>query len=145
MKEKIEYYKASQENLLAFSKEEPFSFNKLSSLGSLRTSKFYSDFGQNWLKAILITVCIIGFLFYGLFLLSLKNIELDISVKGLKFFFNNLIHYYPQFLNPTHKLSFFNEIGELGKLSSSIDLISRVFIGIGIFETIRSFRKYVRK
>jgi hypothetical protein len=145
VKEKIEYYKASQVNLLLSTKEETFSFNKLSSIWSLKVSKFYSDYGQNWFKALFVTIFLIGFLFYGLFLISLENIEFDFSVKGINFYYINLLEYYPQFLNPTHKISFINEIGVLGKLSSMIDLLSRIFIGIGFFEIIRSFRKYVRK
>jgi len=144
LKEKIEYYKASQENLLLATKKESFSFKKLSSLYSLRVSKFYSDYGQNWIRAFIITV-FIGLFFYGIYILSLANYKLDLSKDGFNYFNKYLLQYFPQFLNPTHKLSFTDDFGVIGKWSSAIDLFSRVFTGIGIYEIIRSFRKYVRK
>ncbi|MFT5892263.1 MAG: hypothetical protein ACI9Y7_002373 [Dokdonia sp.] len=144
-KNRLEYYKASQINLLRSTKEEAFSWNKISSLLSLRVSKFYSDFGQNAVKAFFITVFLLGPIFYGLFVLSLENITFDFSEKGRKFFFEEILKYYPQFLNLTHKYTLLENVSSLGNFSLLIDLFSRIFIGIGIFEMIRSFRKYVRK
>lgn len=145
LKDKIEYYKASQENLLLSSKGEKWSFKKWSSVISISVSKLYSDFGQNWIQSLTITVFIIGPIFYGLVLWSSTDLMVDISKDGVEYFYHNLLQYYPQFLNPTHKLTYFDNLFGLGKWTSLIDIISRVFIGIGIFETIRSFRKYVRK
>lgn len=145
LKDKIEYYKASQENLLLYSKSEKGSFKKLSSILSICVSKCYSDFGQDWIRSFSITVFIIGPLFFGMLLWSTKSLTVDFSLRGFNYFLSSLLKYYPQFLNPTHKLSYFNELFGLGNWTSLIDIISRIFIGIGIFETIRSFRKYVRK
>jgi hypothetical protein len=145
VKDKIEYYKASQENLLLSTKRENRSLKNMSSLFSLMTARYYSDYGQNWIKAFLLIVIIIGPFFYWLLILSTNNIEIDLSSKGINYFIDELLQHFPQFLNPTHKLSYFDDIFNFGKWSTAIDLVSRIFIGIGIFEMIRSFRKYVRK
>lgn len=145
LKDKIEYYKASQIYLLETTKTESNSWNKVSSIISIYTSKFYSDYGQNWIKSFVLVFFIIGPIFFGLFIVSMKNIEIDLSPTGISFYFTDILQYYPEFVNPTHKSSFLRETYPYGKLSLFIDLISRIFIGLGIYETIRSFRKYVRK
>ncbi|MFK5889432.1 MAG: hypothetical protein QM486_01730 [Flavobacteriaceae bacterium] len=144
LKDKINYYKASQENLLLATKKDTFSFNKLSSLASLSVSKHFSDYGQNWIKALGLTI-ILCFLFFGLLILSLENIKFDLSTEGFTYYFKNLLQYFPQFLNPVHQLNFINSFGIAGKWSPTIDLLSRILTGIGIYEIIRSFRKYIRK
>ena len=62
--------------------------------------------------------------------------SIDFSVDGFNYFRKELLQYYPQFINPTHKLSYFDNLFGLGKWSSAIDFISRIFIGIGVFEAI---------
>lgn len=77
-------------------------------------------------------------------MLLMSNYDLAWSTDG----FRENIANYIKFINPTHKLNFMDT--EFYKYSDNdwfviFDLLGRIFVGIGIFETIRSFRKYSRK
>ncbi|GEM_PF-3485190 len=144
-KDKVEYYKTSQEALLDHLLTENSHIKNLSSIISIKFSNFYSNHGSNWIKALLITVVIIGLPTFSLFVYSLKTIQADFSIKGFEYFISNFFSYFPQFLNPLHKIDFLdNQRYPVGFWTGWVDLISRILIGIGLFETVRSFRKYVR-
>lgn len=144
-RDKVEYYKTSQEALLDHLLTENSVIENLSSIISIKFSNFYSNHGSNWIKALLITVFIIGLPTFSLFVYSIKTIQADFSMQGFEYFMSNLFSYFPQFLNPLHKIDFLdNKIYVLGFWTGWIDLIARILIGIGLFETVRAFRKYVR-
>ncbi len=144
LNDKIEYYKASQKFLYKKLYHQKKSKRVIGSLISISTSKFYSNHGSSWIKAAVITFIILAFPMFGLFVFSLKKISLDFSVTGFKYFSSEILPYFPQFINPIHKIEFMESISSLGEYSSWVDLFSRVLIGIGVFEMIRSFRKFVR-
>lgn len=153
--DKIEYYKASQKYLykkIKYSKTPikpsypalKVLSQKTGSMIAINTSGLYSDHGSSWIRAAIITVFVIGLPLFGLYTYSLKDIQLDLSSKGILFYFNDILPYFPQFLNPLHKLEFMDSISTTESWSGLTDLMGRILIGIGIFEMIRSFRKYVR-
>lgn len=103
-----------------------------------RVNQYTNEHGQNWKRGIGVTLltAIVCFLFY---LLSLKNY----SLCGVGQFLSDYSH----FLNPIHKYNFMTQEGgtvELGDWSIFIDSISRILVGIGIYQTIQAFRKYGR-
>jgi len=53
-----------------------------------------------------------------------------------------VLSYYAHFTNPTHWVTFMKEYK--GDWSVFIDIISRIFIGLGLYQTIQAFRKYGR-
>lgn len=142
--EEINYYKASQEALI---KKNKF-FKDTGTLLALYTSKFYSSFGTYWWQAFFISIAL-GFLFFSFMMLSTTyDIDLDFSSKSLNNFWR-LKADFAKFMNPTHKLTFM-DVKDVYRYSDQFwfiiwDSLGRIFIGIGIFETIRSFRKYTRK
>ncbi|WP_159801175.1 hypothetical protein [Flavobacterium sp. MK4S-17] len=143
--DRIEYYKAAQNNLYKKIAAEKLSIHKIGSLSAILVSQFYSNHGSNWIRAMLITIFIIAFPLYCLFLLSLDNIQIDISENGKNYFLHELLPYFWEFINPLHRIDFMKDSKiELGNWSAFVDLIARILIGIGVFEMIRSFRKYVR-
>lgn len=146
VKDKIEYYKESQEalrrNLIELRKK---TWADKASIASITISNFYSSHGTNWLKAVFVTVVIIGVPFFILFFACFENVYFSPTPEGSYFLLKNLVEYLPHFINPVHKIDFMEVEGfKLSSFSGWIDILSRIFIGIGIFEIIRSFRKYIR-
>jgi len=145
--EEIQYYKASQGSLLKSLLNKDW-WKNTPSIISLFTSKIYSNYGTRWTQSAFLITPIFSSIFFCLMLLS-SNFELDLSLEGCKNFQENLV-YYVQFLNPIHKITFMDRTTSNFKFSSDLsfvilDFIGRILISIGIFETIISFRKYVRK
>jgi hypothetical protein len=81
-------------------------------------------------------------------MLLCSNYDIEFSKEGLDGFISSAI-FYIQYLNPAHRIDFMDN-----KLSNYMysmnlgfmvfDFIGRILISIGIFEIIKSFRKYVR-
>lgn len=146
-KEVIEYYKASQNALLNNSLEKENWSEKIPTIITLYLTKLYSNFGTNWVRSFFVWLPVFGFIcFY--FMMICSNYDFDLSIEGLKKF-NELIPYYIQYLNPTHKVTFMDGVDDY-IFSKNIpflifDIFGRSLVGIGIYETIQSFRKYGRK
>lgn len=144
-RDQIEYYKASQENLLHSYLTKENRWKKIPSIISLFIAKWYSNFGTRWTQAFFVTP-LIAFLFF-LPMMLCSNYDVDFSAKGWTNF-QSLSVYYIQYLNPVHKLNFMDKAG--GFIFSQsfpfvlLDFLGRIFVSIGIYEVIRSFRKYVR-
>ncbi|WP_431166476.1 hypothetical protein [Tenacibaculum halocynthiae] len=140
----VVYYRKSLNNLRksVWKKKGNF-FIKSNDWLSLGISNLYSAYGTSWLRSFFIATPIIAFIFFGGMLLT-SNYDLAFSTDG---FSDNIANFF-KFLNPTHKLNFMDT--DFYKYSNKtwfiiFDLFGRIFVGIGIFETIRSFRKYSRK
>jgi len=142
--DKIEYYKAAQKYLYKKIKTEKFSCQKVGSLATIIVSDFYSNHGSNWIRAAFLTVVVLGLPIFMIFIFSLKGISIDLSIDGLNFFFTECLQYFPKFLNPLHRTDFIDKFCNRGSWSGLIDLLSRIVVGIGVFEMVRSFRKFVR-
>ncbi|RZJ65621.1 MAG: hypothetical protein EOO50_13305 [Flavobacterium sp.] len=140
--DKIDYYVAAQYFAYQRLKGDSNSFSKLGNMITLLTSRCISNHGSNWLQAVFVTFAF-GLISFILFIVSLENYHLDCSQIGINYFFTNVLSFLPQFLNPLHKIDFIDG-GLLGLWSGWVDLLSRIIIGVGLFETVRSFRKYVR-
>ncbi|XOV66385.1 MAG: pentapeptide repeat-containing protein [Fluviicola sp.] len=144
-REQIEYYTASKNALLRSFYSEWY--KKMPSIVSLWLTKLYSNFGSRWTQSLFVAIPLIAFVFFSSMMLT-TQFDIDFSAKGWKTF-KELTVYFLQYLNPTHKLDFMD--GKIDGIIFSqsayfvfLDLVGRVFIGIGIYETILSFRKYVR-
>ncbi|MEZ4839926.1 hypothetical protein [Flavobacterium sp.] len=146
IRDRVEYYKASQHFLLKSSLNRKWYF-RIPSIISSFTSKFYSNFGTRWTQSCMVTF-LFGLLFFSLMMLS-TNYDFDFKIRSSSWKnFKDLSAFFIQYLNPFHNIEFLDSY--IYNISSStkfvlFDFLGRIFISIGIFETIRSFRKYVRK
>ena len=139
--QRLKYFAASQWALLK-SKRKGFT-KDLSSKITLTISRYYSNFGQSWGQAFLVTSILGAVLF--LFYLWASPLTVNLQQPDWQLTSKTWAHFF-QFLNPTHRFDFMKDLGvQQTFLTSFIDFASRIFIALGIFETIRSFRKYVRK
>lgn len=142
-KDKADYYRISQHYLNEYLKSEPLNNDSIGSRISISLSRIYSTHGTDWIKACWVTLLTVLF-FFSLYICSLKEISIDLSLRGVLFFFDTLMPFFPQFINPIHRIDFMSEISPLGGWTALFDFLGRIFTGIGAFEVIRSFRKHVR-
>jgi hypothetical protein len=142
-KDKAEYYKISQSYLNKYLKYDATGNNSGSRI-AIYASRLFSSHGTDWIRASLVTISI-AFIFFCLFINSLKQINADLSRNGIRFFFDSLLTYFPHFLNPLHRIDFMSEVSEPGNWASFYDFLARIFVSIGAFEIVRSFRKHVRQ
>jgi hypothetical protein len=144
-KDKAEYYRISQLYLYRYLKYESVSENRhRGSRFSIIVSRFYSNHGTDWFQASLVTI-LLAFFFFCIFSGSLTGVHLDLSRSGISNLFRDYLPLFPQFINPLHRIDFMLDIGKLGPWSALFDFLSRIAVGIGIFEIVRSFRKHVRQ
>ncbi len=143
-REQEEYYKGS---LIALYNQhlQYRSLGEIPTLISLAISNLYSNYGTNWMKSLGVTLMLAAIFFTFMMLTT----AYDISFTEQGFLnFQKLAVYYVHFLNPAHKIDFMDtlEFAYSNKLGFVVfDLLGRIFIGIGIFEMIKSFRKYARR
>lgn len=141
IKDRNKYFQASQKYLLKNLKTN--FFKNLPSIISNLISRFFSNYGQSWIQSLIVTL-LLSTLFFGLFLLSFQNLEFDLSYDGWVFFKVNYLKYLPEFINPTHKIDLIDSLkNKIGDWTRFFDFFGRIIVGIGIYETIKSFRKYV--
>jgi hypothetical protein len=143
-KDKAFYYKTAQEYLYSYLKDSAKADDRdAGSRIAITVSKIYSHHGTDWIRACLVTF-FITFLFFILFTLSLKEIDADVSGHGAAYFNETIMPYFFEFINPLHRIDFMSKISPLGGFTAFFDFLSRIFVSIGIFEIVRSFRKHVR-
>lgn len=146
-RDQIEYYKASKEALRKYNYERFKNEKKVKYLPiSLTLSKLYSNHGVNWGRAVLFTI-LFGLVFFILMMLSTKYyFDFKFRKESLDNFVN-LIKYFIQFLNPVHKLTFMDKLYPFSDYNWFVvlDFLGRIFVGMGIYEVVNSFRKFTRK
>jgi hypothetical protein len=142
-RDKINYYRVSQQALLKNIISEG-RFTAFPSYISIVVSKYASNHGSNWGRALIVTL-LLGLIMYGLFVISFSDISFDLSIDGFMYFSQTILPYLPQFFNPLHKMEFMEKVStNFGVFTGLTDILGRLFISIGIFELVRSFRKFVR-
>jgi len=141
-RESVEYYKGAQKNILRFSLHKWY--KKIPSILSLGTSYVFSNYGTRWLQALGLTLLFGVIIFSSMMLFSHYDFDWTFTSKSVDNFVA-LISYYFQYLNPTHRVNFMDS--QFTDLSQNnwfvgLDFCGRILISIGIFETVKSFRKY---
>lgn len=106
-------------------------------------NRISNNHGVSWTRSLLFTFSI-ALTFFLLFILFLKEPYYSFEWKGITEFIK--VHeitfrYFVEFINPTHKMTFMDEFSPNG-WSFVFDLIGRISIGYGIYQTLSSFRKF---
>ena len=118
---------------------------KLSNLIVLSFNRASNDYGQNWIKSASITI-LISIICYNIYYMSIWG-WWNYKFSGINGVWSSFFYHagnYIQFLLPTHKFGFIENV-ELGALSNFIDGVSRIIIGIMIYQTVSSFRIYGKR
>jgi len=107
----------------------------------LTISSFYSDNGLNWLKAVKNTIIVALFFYSILFCIHyFQTNYILLNTENYKIFFNGFFRFFilTDFYSPFEiKKIYINT-----PLEWIIFILGKIFIGIGIYEIIKSFRKY---
>lgn len=105
---------------------------------TLWLNKISNLHGESWVRAFF-WILALGLIFYLPYLFSIGRL----FTPG-KFDFN-LIGYYFEFLNPTHKFNFINEGNIANGLTVFIDVVWRIIVAYLIYQFISAFRKHTKK
>lgn len=111
--------------------------------GLLVLNKISNNHGLSWFRGVKFTVCIAVF-FYALYLWSLERLPFHWGWVNFESFWSATgenIKYFIRFFIPTHDLDFMSGFGT-SALSFVIDVLSKIFIGYAIYQTIQAFRKF---
>ena len=115
----------------------------LSEKFQLNFNKYTNSHGTNWIKPLLLTLKTSIFL-YIIYCLLIFGFDFNAEINF------NLIPYYFEFLNPTHKVNFIKDFNiETNSLSDnialSIDFINRILVPLLVYQLIQAFRMYGKK
>lgn len=109
-------------------------------------NKYSSNHGQSWSIGLLTTIAISTF-FYVAFVVSIGYQTADPrEPEAMKSFFK-LASYFPDFINPLHKLDTFDELQTKPTFSPAtrfIDAIGRIVMAYFVYQLIQAFRKHGR-
>lgn len=111
----------------------------------LSLNKLSSNHGQDWVQGLGFTI-ISGLLIFLIYVSVIPEKPFYWGWSGLSEFWiatKETLKYFPEFLYPGHSFDFMSK--EYQGWTLVIDLIGRIFIGYGIYQTIQSFRKYRMK
>lgn len=121
-----------------YSKMLKFDKNTIDSKAIFFLNKISNNHTTSWIRGVFFTL-IAGLIFYYLAIIGSDDFRFSFSLlpwDELK----DVISKYFIFLLPTHK---FSEIySSNNPLNLIFDLLGRIFIGYGIYQTIQAFRKY---
>lgn len=109
-----------------------------SDLWILKLNKWSNLHGESWPRAFG-WIMGLGLAFYLLYLFSIGRL---VTTNEFDF---NLIGYYFEFLNPTHKFNFINEGNIVSGWTVFIDVAWRIIVAYLIYQFIAAFRKHSKK
>lgn len=108
----------------------------------LSLNKLSSNHGQDWVQGLIFTL-ISGLFFFLIYVSIIPEKPFHWGWLGYTEFWiaiKETLKYFPEFLYPGHSFDFMSK--KYYGWTLVIDLIGRIFIGYGIYQTIQSFRKY---
>lgn len=110
-------------------------------------SRWSSKFSSSWIRGVSFTLWT-GVIFFLVYQAALLSLHFDFSIKGVKFFWDVTlanVKYLPHIYNPTHSYKYMETVSvNYEGWTLVIDSLSRIFVGLGIYQTIQAFRKYGR-
>ena len=93
-------------------------------------------FGSSYLIGLIFTIAV-GSLFFNAMLSHIGDFRYTLNYNEWQW------EYFVKFINPTHRFDFMKLIdSKPGKWFYIYDLLGRIFVGYGIYQTIQAFRKY---
>ncbi|MCD4665732.1 MAG: hypothetical protein K8R68_10730, partial [Bacteroidales bacterium] len=108
-------------------------------------NRISNGFGLNWLRGIGFTF-LTALIFFIPYLLCLKNPYFQLGWESWPVFWEvtgQTIKYYVQFLYAAYNFDFMEEYKPRG-FAYVLDMVGRIFITYGYYQTIQAFRKYGR-
>ncbi len=101
-------------------------------------NKHTSEYGRNWFKAAIFTL-LVGLIFFWTYVWATGMYSFSFDQKELPYFFGK----FWEFILPIHKVDFMFE--NPSGWAITVDMISRIFLGILIYQTIAAFRSHGKR
>lgn len=138
----LKYYREEMESYRE-QEEMDYEPKSISEKFQLNFNKYTNSHGTNWINPLLLTLTTSIFLFI-IYCLLIFGFDVNAEINF------NLIPYYFEFLNPTHKVNFIKDFKiETNSLSDnialSIDFINRILVPLLVYQLIQAFRMYGKK
>ena len=108
-------------------------------------NRISNGFGLNWLRGIIYTI-VAALIFFIPYLLCLKNPYFEWGWESWKAFWEvsgQTVKYYIEFFYAAHKFDFMDQYEPSG-FAYVLDMVGRIFITYGYYQTVQAFRKYGR-
>lgn len=108
-------------------------------------NKYSNNYGLDPLRGVLFTLGI-AFFFFLLYVVNLTENEFQWGWKGFYewgYVLRVYLPYYCEFIYAAHSSDFMCEF-KPNAYASIFDVMGRIFVGYGYYQTIRAFRKYAR-
>lgn len=110
----------------------------------LTLGEISNSHGESWTKGVGFTLSI-GLFFFYLSLINTRKYYFSLYPSDFDFnSFEVAFNYYWQFLLPTHKPNYMDELAP-EHLFSLWDFVGRIFVSFGIYQTVVAFRKFHSK
>jgi len=113
---------------------------------TLSLNKISTNYGASWIRSFLLTLAL-GLIFFFAYIMFLPDIKVGfdyLTWPHIKESIAYFSRYYFDFIIPTHKIDFIKEY-DAGFWSALIDIVSRIFVGYLIYQTIAAFRQFGKR
>lgn len=116
-------------------------YRRLQNQFILQLGKWSNSHGESWSRGVGFTFGV-GLFFFYLSIISTERFDFEFSInKNTYVNFDACVKYYFEFLLPTHSPSYLEDINP-GNWQKVWDLLGRVFVSFGIYQTVVAFRKF---
>ncbi|MFC4269302.1 pentapeptide repeat-containing protein [Polaribacter marinivivus] len=137
-----QFLRKLKNNVLQFLKSFYNWFNLFFNYVLLTLNRISNRHGTSYFFGIIFTL-LVGALFYYLSVLNTSKYEFSTSIDWN--IFSENIATYVQFLIPTHRFIYIDDLIDKSQLTAGFfiwDIVGRIFVGYGIYQTIQAFRKF---
>ena len=111
---------------------------------NLYLNKFSNYYGNNWIRAVFITI-VCNFILFHFYCLALGFRYGSVRSGTDRGLFWKLLSFSFEFLNPLRKADFLNTITATTDWGRVIDYLSRIIMAYFVYQTIQAFRKHGKK
>lgn len=113
----------------------------------LLLNRVSNKYGLSWGRGVLFTF-FAGLFFFFIYVPVLTDRSLDLSMSGIAEWIklvSEQLKYFPHVFNPTHPFDYMGSVSENYQGAALVvDMLGRIVVGFGIYQTIQAFRKYGR-
>jgi hypothetical protein len=109
----------------------------------LKLNGISNNHGLSWARGLRFTI-LVALAFYFFYLSTLERLPFSWGWKGIESYLHaagETTKYFFRFFVVTHDFDFMEKYGPTAG-SFLVDLLAKIFIGFGIYQTIQAFRKF---
>jgi hypothetical protein len=113
----------------------------------LLLNRVSNKYGLSWGQGVLFTF-FAGLFFFSIYVPVFMDRSLDLSLSGIAEWIklvSEQLKFFPHVFNPTHPFDYMDSVSKNYEgWALVVDMLGRIVVGFGIYQTIQAFRKYGR-